>query len=76
MSVCDGTGRILSAETVAYRLERELMEHRNSDFEAVLIETTNEVKEAILPHLRNGRRMDEILKCIFRFSHLPIITML
>ncbi|MDR7077936.1 ribonuclease G [Neobacillus niacini] len=49
--VCDGTGRILSAETVAFRLERELMEHRNSDFEAVLIETTNEVKEAILPHL-------------------------
>jgi ribonuclease G len=46
--VCEGTGRILSAETIAYRLERELMEHRHSDFEAVLIETTNEVKEALL----------------------------
>ncbi|SDM22946.1 Rne/Rng family ribonuclease [Bacillus sp. OK048] len=49
--VCDGTGRVLSAETIAFRLERELLEHRNSDAEAVLIETTKEVKEAILPHL-------------------------
>ncbi|MEH7176367.1 Rne/Rng family ribonuclease [Neobacillus vireti] len=49
--VCDGTGRIISAETMAFRLERELLEHRNSDAEAVLIETTNEVKEAILPHI-------------------------
>ncbi|MDM5330855.1 Rne/Rng family ribonuclease [Neobacillus sp. CF12] len=50
-AVCDGTGRILSAETIAFRLERELLEHRNSDAEAVLIETTIEVKEAIEPHL-------------------------
>lgn len=49
--VCDGTGKIVSAETVAFRLERELLEHRNTDAEAVLIETTNEVKEAITPHL-------------------------
>ncbi|MEH7112080.1 Rne/Rng family ribonuclease [Neobacillus niacini] len=49
--VCDGTGRMLSAETIAFRLERELMENRNSDFEAVLIETTKDVKDAILPHI-------------------------
>ncbi|MEW9053322.1 MAG: Rne/Rng family ribonuclease [Neobacillus sp.] len=49
--VCDGTGRILSAETVAFRLERQLMEHRHSDFEAVLVETTMEVKEALEGHL-------------------------
>jgi ribonuclease G len=49
--VCDGTGRILSAETVAFRLERQLMEHRHGDFEAVLVETTNEVKEALEGHL-------------------------
>ncbi len=49
--VCDGTGQILSAETVAFRLERELLEHRNSDEQAVLIETTKDVKEAIAPHL-------------------------
>ncbi|WP_066365543.1 Rne/Rng family ribonuclease [Neobacillus fumarioli] len=45
--VCEGTGRILSAETVAFRLERELLEHRHTDAEAVLVETTNEVKEAL-----------------------------
>ncbi|WP_419956045.1 Rne/Rng family ribonuclease [Neobacillus niacini] len=49
--VCEGTGKILSADTIAFRLERELLEHRNSDAEAVLIETTVEVQEAIEPHL-------------------------
>jgi ribonuclease G len=44
--VCEGTGRILSAETVAFQLERELFEHRHSEFEAVLVETTQEVKAA------------------------------
>lgn len=44
--VCEGTGRILSAETIAFRLERELLEHRSTDHEAVLVETTKEVKEA------------------------------
>ncbi|MEH7493447.1 Rne/Rng family ribonuclease [Neobacillus niacini] len=49
--VCDGTGRILSAETVAFRLERELLEHRNSEAEAVLVETTQAVKDELAPHL-------------------------
>lgn len=49
--VCEGTGKILSAETIAFRLERELLEHRNTDAEAALVETTLEVKEAIAPHL-------------------------
>ncbi len=49
--VCDGTGKILSADTIAFRLERELLEHRSSDAEAVLIETTLEVKQSIEPHL-------------------------
>jgi ribonuclease G len=42
-SACQGTGQVVSAETVAYRLERELWEFRNSDHEAVLIGATNEV---------------------------------
>ncbi|MDR4948737.1 Rne/Rng family ribonuclease [Neobacillus cucumis] len=46
--VCEGTGRMLSPETVAFRLERELFEHRQADFEAILIETTPEVKGALL----------------------------
>ncbi|MDR7001494.1 Rne/Rng family ribonuclease [Neobacillus niacini] len=50
--VCEGTGRILSPETVAFRLERELFEHRHGDFEAVLVETTKEVKEAMSDHLK------------------------
>jgi ribonuclease G len=36
----------LSAETVAFHLERELFENRHSEFEAVLVETTEEVKAA------------------------------
>jgi ribonuclease G len=42
-SVCSGTGKILSAESVAFRLERELWEQRKSDSEAVLISATEEV---------------------------------
>ncbi|MFS0775808.1 Rne/Rng family ribonuclease [Neobacillus sp. 3P2-tot-E-2] len=49
--VCEGTGKILSAETIAFRLERELLEHRSSDAEAVLIETTKEVKKVLATHL-------------------------
>lgn len=41
--VCEGTGRVLSPETIAFRLERELWEHRHSDHEAVWIETTEAV---------------------------------
>ncbi|MCM3704426.1 MULTISPECIES: Rne/Rng family ribonuclease [Cytobacillus] len=43
--VCEGTGRVLSAETIAFRLERELWEHRGNDHEAVLIETTTDTAE-------------------------------
>jgi ribonuclease G len=45
--VCEGTGHLLSAETIAYKLERELWEHRNSDFEAVRVETTRLVKHIL-----------------------------
>ena len=41
--VCEGTGRVLSPETIAFRLERELWEHRHTDHEAVWIETTEAV---------------------------------
>jgi ribonuclease G len=42
-TVCEGTGRVLSSETIAFRLERELWEHRGQYHEAVLVETTPEV---------------------------------
>ncbi|TDK61570.1 Rne/Rng family ribonuclease [Bacillus salipaludis] len=67
-SVCEGTGRILSQETVAFRLERELVEHRNGDFEAVLVETTKEVKEAMAHHLEF---LEESLKFKVYFSVKP-----
>ncbi|WP_316571869.1 Rne/Rng family ribonuclease [Neobacillus sp. YIM B06451] len=41
---CEGTGRISSPETEAFKLERELWEHRGALDEAVLVETTPEVK--------------------------------
>ncbi|WP_180954690.1 ribonuclease E/G [Bacillus sp. V5-8f] len=45
---CNGTGRIDSPETIAFRLERELMEHRNRDEEAVWIETSPITAEVLL----------------------------
>ncbi|NRD75986.1 Rne/Rng family ribonuclease [Bacillus sp. BRMEA1] len=67
--ICDGTGRILSAETIAFRLERELLEHRNSDFEAVLIETTLEVKAELLgPDERFRSSLEELLHLTIYFS--------
>lgn len=40
---CGGTGQVLSSETVAYKLERELWEYKNSDHEEMLISATDEV---------------------------------
>jgi ribonuclease G len=40
---CEGTGRVYSAESVAFRLERELWEYRQSDYSAVHVTTTAEV---------------------------------
>lgn len=44
---CSGTGRIDSAETIAFRLERELIEHRHRDEEAVWVEMRKEAAEAL-----------------------------
>jgi ribonuclease G len=69
---CDGTGRILSAETVGFRLERELLEHRHSDFDAVLVETTKEVKAAFLgPNEAHRDELEELLQLKLYFSVLP-----
>jgi ribonuclease G len=40
---CDGSGRVSSAESVAFRLERELWEYRHSDFECISVTTTDGV---------------------------------
>lgn len=41
---CSGTGKVLSPETIAFRLERELWEYRYADHEAVWVEMSEEVK--------------------------------
>lgn len=47
-AACGGTGRVESAETIAFRLERELMEHRRVEAEAVLVETNEHVANVLL----------------------------
>jgi len=70
--VCEGTGSILSPETVAFRLERELLEHRNADFEAILIETNPEVKEALLGTNEAYREvLEELLHLKLYFTLQP-----
>ncbi|MFJ5758176.1 Rne/Rng family ribonuclease [Neobacillus sp. NPDC093182] len=66
--VCNGTGKIVSAETIAFRLERELLEHQNSDSEAVLVETTQAVNDELAPHLG---MLEEWLKFKVYFSIRP-----
>ncbi|WP_040207803.1 Rne/Rng family ribonuclease [Neobacillus jeddahensis] len=69
---CEGTGRILSAETIAFRLERELLEHRHSEFEALLVETTSEVKEALLgPNEAHREVLEEWLHLKLYFTVQP-----
>ncbi|WP_198158770.1 Rne/Rng family ribonuclease [Robertmurraya korlensis] len=66
--VCDGTGSVLSAETVAFKLERELWELRGTDYVAVTIETTDEVKSVFCgmegKHLQ---RMEELIHVTLQF---------
>ncbi|MBM7605756.1 ribonuclease G [Metabacillus crassostreae] len=42
-STCNGLGRVVSAETVAFKLERELWNYQFMDNEAILIEATGDV---------------------------------
>ncbi|KMY51096.1 Rne/Rng family ribonuclease [Peribacillus loiseleuriae] len=60
---CHGTGKVDSAETVAFRLERELMEHRKLEEEAVLIEA-DEAVAAILFGENNSYKpvLEEMLR--------------
>jgi ribonuclease G len=71
-TVCEGTGRMLSPETVAFRLERDLFEHRQADFEAILIETTPEVREALLGENETHRgTLEELLHIKLYFTIQP-----
>ncbi|MDQ0197140.1 Rne/Rng family ribonuclease [Neobacillus ginsengisoli] len=70
--VCHGTGKIMSAETIGFRLERELLEHRHSEYEAVLIETTEEVIETFAgPNQSHKETFEELLHLKIYFSVSP-----
>ncbi|MEH7386396.1 Rne/Rng family ribonuclease [Bacillus sp. JJ1521] len=59
---CSGTGRIDSAETVVFKLERELWEHQGMDHDAVWIEATDEVKHVFLgAHNEHKKRLEDAL---------------
>ena len=40
---CQGTGRVESAQAAAFRLERELLQYRNHDYQYVVVEVSKDV---------------------------------
>ncbi|MEH7223101.1 Rne/Rng family ribonuclease [Bacillus sp. JJ1566] len=59
---CSGTGQIDSAETVVFKLERELWEHQGKDHDAVWIEATTEVTHVFLgDHHEHKKRLEDAL---------------
>ena len=40
---CKGVGRVESAQAAAFRLERELLMYRNSDYRTAIIDLTNDI---------------------------------
>lgn len=67
--VCEGSGRIPSAETIAFRLERELFEYRHHDLDEVLVETTAEVQRVFCGEQNVQLKMlEELLSFSIRFE--------
>lgn len=67
--VCEGTGRIPSAETTAFRLERELYEFRNGDINEVVIELTEEVRLVFCGEQNiHKKRLEDILRFSLTFQ--------
>ena len=59
---CSGTGRVDSAETIAFKLERELWEHQGMDHDAIWVETTADVKQVLLgENMNHKKRLEEAL---------------
>lgn len=59
---CSGTGRIDSAETIAFKLERELWEHQGMDYDAVWVEATKDVKHVFQgEHNEHKNRLEAAL---------------
>lgn len=68
---CRGTGRIISADSVAYKLERELWEYQYMDEEAMWIEATGDVIDLVKgtndEHLK---RLEDVLRYKIFFTEV------
>lgn len=65
---CDGTGKMISPESVAFQMERALIEHRYGDFEAVWLIVSKSIVELYIGENKEYKRsLEEMLgfKLIF-----------
>ncbi|WP_018660998.1 Rne/Rng family ribonuclease [Heyndrickxia acidiproducens] len=72
--VCNGTGRIESPETLAFRLERELWEAPFGEHEAVMIACSENVRDCFCgENDRHLKRLESMLhvKLFFQTGHNP-----
>ncbi|MGE6611463.1 Rne/Rng family ribonuclease [Peribacillus sp. NPDC076916] len=70
--VCSGSGKIESPETVAFRLERELLEHRKTDDEAVWVEVSKAVADVLLGEKESYRpTLEELIAKKIFLSFIP-----
>ncbi|WP_260285440.1 Rne/Rng family ribonuclease [Peribacillus aracenensis] len=70
--VCNGSGKIESPETVAFRLERELLEHRKTDDEAVWVEVSKAVADVLLGEKESYRpTLEELIAKKIFLSFIP-----
>ncbi|WP_340371797.1 Rne/Rng family ribonuclease [Peribacillus sp. FSL E2-0218] len=70
--VCSGSGKIESPETVAFRLERELLEHRKTDDEAVWVEASKAVADVLLGEKESYRQtLEELIGKRVFLSFIP-----
>ncbi|WP_445490524.1 Rne/Rng family ribonuclease [Niallia sp. 03133] len=73
-TVCDGTGFVLSPESTAFQLERELWEYWNTDCESIVIDATEDVIRVFSGEKnRHKNRLEEMLgfKLTFQSSGMP-----
>ncbi|TKC20077.1 Rne/Rng family ribonuclease [Robertmurraya kyonggiensis] len=73
-NTCEGLGKVLSPATVAYQMERELLEQRGRDEEAILIEATAVVRDAFAGESNmHQKTLEEIIgmKIFFTIEEAP-----
>lgn len=68
---CQGSGRVLSAYTVAFQLERQLWAYRSIDHDAVLIEATNDVRTIFAG--KNDEHLQRLEKALQITIYLKVV---